>query len=286
MEGEPRARLRLASIGLAAVIAVSAAPASAAKTPVARRSAVGVDLRWWSSENTGSVFPIEPFFHYEVIPDLFLDVDLAFAPQVGGISFAADDPGARFGLGNPTVGAHYAASTAGEKMTWFAGLRVGLPLAQLGGLESDRANDLASAANAHGDFYRWVPELLPLVGRIGFEAQPRPGFWLRLPVDLMMLVPTTGRRELKGGMVTRFEMEGQSKGGVGGGGALQFVISNGFRTRRDDLAQIAIEPYFVFDNDRVFVRFGLILAVDEPLGPAFFDGGVLATDLRIGGHLR
>src|SRR5204863_223471 len=82
---------------------------------------------------------------------------------------------------------------------------------------SDRANDLASAANAHGDFYRWVPELLPLVARFGLELQPTPGLWIRLPWELTALVPTTDRREVKGGLIARFEIEGQSKRGVGGG---------------------------------------------------------------------
>jgi hypothetical protein len=286
MSGDLRSLLRLASIGLAAGIAVFAAPAGAAKTPIERRTAVGVELRWWSTTSYGSVFPIEPFFHYEVTPNVFLDADLAVAPQGGGNSFGFTDSGASFGLGNPTVGVHYASSTEGERMTWFAGVRIGLPLAQLGGVSSDQANDLASAANAHGDFYRWVPELLPLVGRVGFDAHPSPGLWIRLPLDLMILVPTTSRRELKGGMVARFEIEGQSTSGVGAGGALQLVISNGFRTRDDDPVQMAMEPYFVFDNDRVFVRFGLIFALDRPLGPAFNEGGLLATDLQIGGHLR
>lgn len=286
MSGELRSLLRLASIGLAAVIAVSAAPARAGKTPIERRTAIGAELRWWSTTSYGSVFPIEPFFHYELIPDVFLDADLAVAPQLGGDAFGFSDSGARFGLGNPTVGLHYAHSTEGERMTWFAGLRVGLPLAQLGGLSSDEANDLASAANAHGDFYRWVPELLPFVGRVGFDSHPSTGLWIRLPVDLMILVPTTSRRKLKGGMVARFEIEGQSAGGLGAGGALQLVVSNGFRTRDDDPVQMAMEPYFVFDNDRVFVRFGLIFALDGPLGPALNEGGLLATDLQIGGYLR
>jgi hypothetical protein len=283
---EPKLFCPLSSIGLAAVIAVSAAPLGAAETPVERRTAIGADVRWWSAARAGSVFPIVPFFHYEVIPNLFLDADLAFAPQVGGRSFGVDDPGARFGLGNPTVGAHYGTSTEGERVTWFAGARIGLPLAQLGGVDSDRANDLASAANAHGDFYRWVPELLPIVGRLGFDAQPMPGLWLRLPLDLMVLVPTTDRRQVKEGIIARFEIEGQTKLGVGGGGALEVVVSDGFRTRDQDIAQIAMEPYFVFDNDRMFVRFGIILALDRPLGPGFNEGGVIATDLQIGGHLR
>ena len=180
----------------------------------------------------------------------------------------------------------YATSTKGARATWYAGARIGAPLATLGDLHSDRANDLASASGGFGDFYRWVPELMPLVVTAGFEAHPSRRLWLRVPMDIVVLVPTTDRREAKAGLIMRFEIEGQSRAGVGGGAALQLVASNGFRTREDDRAQTALEPYFVFDNDRFFTRFGVLMAVDRPLGFALEQGGVLAAHLQIGGHLR
>lgn len=279
-------RLFIASIGLFALGALAASPAAAAETPVMRRSAVGADLRWWSTERSGSVFPMVPFFHYEVLPSLFVDAELAFAPQSGGDpGFGMEAVSSRFGLGNPMVGAHYASSSEGGGATWFAGVRFGLPLASVGDLHSDRANDLASAASAHLDFYRWVPELFPIIGTVGFEARPSRGFRVRFPVELMLLPAITDRRELKQGFSARLELEGQSRLGIGGGGALQLVVSDGFRTRREDEAQAAIEPYFVYDNDRFFMRFGILFAVDAPLGPFIEKGGVLSTNFQIGGHL-
>jgi hypothetical protein len=283
----PRLLTRLASIGIAAAIATLAAGADASSIPIARRSAVGAELRWWNSERGGASLPLVPFFHYEVIPDLFIDAELAIAPLIGGDTVSGlEDVSARLGLGNWTVGAHYASTTSGGGMTWFAGARVGLPLATLGDLHSDRANDLASASAAHADFYRWVPELVPLIGTAGFEAHPTAGFWLRFPVDFMVLIPTTDRRETKRGFVGRIELEGQSEGGVGAGGALQLAVSDGFRTLQEDQAQAAIEHYFVYDNDRFFMRFGVLMALDEPLGPGVFEGGVLSARLTMGGHLR
>lgn len=276
-----------ASIGFAVVVAASAsAPAVAASTPVARRSAVGADVGWWSTERNGSVFATVPFVHYEIVPDLFLDFDVALAPQSGGQPISGlEGTGPRLGLGNPMLGAHYAASDAENEMTFFAGLRVGVPLATLGDLDSDRANDLASAASGHEDFYRWVPEVVPFVATAGFEAHPTRRLWLRMPVNVILLVPTTERREAKAGFSTRFEIEGQSRLGVGGGAALQLVLSDGFRTRREDRAQVALEPYFVFDNDRFFGRLGLLLAIDPPLGPGIAQGGVATTHMQFGGHL-
>lgn len=277
-------RLLGALIGLLGPLAAS--PAGGAETPVARRTAVGADLRWWATERNGSVFPIVPFVHYEVFPDIFIDAELAFAPQSGGSPiFGQEEVSSRFGLGNPMLGAHYATSNEGVGTIWFAGLRLGVPLATLGDMHSDQANDLASAANAHLEFYRWVPAQFPIVATVGFEARPTPGLRLRLPIDLMLLPPTSDIRTFKQGIAARFEIEGQSRWGIGGGGALQLVVSDGFRTRREDIAQAAIEPYFVYDNDRFFIRFGILFAVDNPLGPFIEKGGVLATNFQIGAHL-
>jgi hypothetical protein len=245
-----------------------------------------VDVRWWSTERTGSVFSIVPFVHYEVLPDLFVDFDFAVAPQSGGSSVPGlADVGARLGLGNPTLGARYVSTNEDSSLTLSVGGRVGLPLATLGDLQSDRANDLASAANGHADFYRWVPELMPLAATACIELHPSRALWLRLPVEALLAVPTTARRELKTGVVARFEIEGQSRDGVGGGAALQIAVSDGFRTRDEDRAQVAIEPYFGVDNDRFFGRFGLLMALDPPLGPGFLEGGVITAHVQAGGHL-
>jgi len=257
----------------------AATPARAAKTPVIRRSAVGVDFHWWSAERTGSVFPIVPYFHYEIIPDVFVDGDLAMAPQV-------DEDARRFVFGNPTGGLHYASTTAGGALTWFVGLRAAAPVATAGDLDSDRAGDYASAASAHYDVYRWIPEMVPLLLTFGLEVNPVRALWLRLPITPMLYVPTTSRREGKAGVEARFEIEGISSIGLGGGYALQVIGSNAFRTRMEDRAQVATEPYLVFDNDTVISRLGILIAADPPLGLGFTEGGVVALHLEIGGHLK
>jgi hypothetical protein len=280
-------RLLVAWIGLFGLGPLAASRAGAAETPVVSRTAVGADLRWWTGERTGSVFPIVPFVHYEVLPGLFIDGELAFAPQSGGSSnFGQEKVDSRFGIGNPMLGAHYATATEGAGTMGFVGLRLGIPLASLGGLHSDRANDLASAAGAHYEFYRWVPELFPIVATGGFESRVTQGLRLRFPIDLMLLPPTSELRELKKGFAARFEIEGQAENGVGAGAALQIVVSDGFRTVREDEAQVSLEPYFVYDNDRFFLRFGILLAIDPPLGPSLFPfGGLFATNFQIGAHL-
>lgn len=286
----------IAGAGFFAAALASPEGAEAGSTPVYRKTSFGLDFRWWNSEDGGAVFPLVPFAHYEVKPGLFVDLELAFAPQSGGRNFSgttyydpfnpeADEGISRFGLGNPMLGAHYSTGDKNSSASGFFGLRLGLPLASLGDLDSDRANDLASATYGHADFYRWVPELFPLVGTAGFEAHPKPGLWLRMPVDFMVLFPTSDRRVTKSGVVARFEIEGQSDVGWGGGGALQLVVSDGFRTRRDDIAQVAIEPYFIYDAEHFFLRFGVMTALDRPLGFGLSRGGVVSADMKIGGSL-
>lgn len=264
--------LVLAAIG-------AAAPARAAETPVTRRSALGVDFRWWSAERVGSVFPMVPFFHYEIIPNLFVDLDVAMAPQT-------DEDAGRFAIGNPTGGLHYARTTANGALTWFTGLRAGAPLATAGDLDSDLAGDYASAASGHYEVYRWIPEMVPLLLTFGLEAHPTRSVWLRVPITPMLFVPTTSRRDAKAGVEARFEVEIVSDMGLGGGYALQVIGSNAFRTRDEDRAQFATEPYLVFDNDVFLSRLGLLIAADSPLGLGLEEGGVMALHLEIGGHLN
>lgn len=273
------------SAAVAAAMTLTSSGALAADPPP--RLVIGGDLRWWSGDTTGSVFPIVPFVHYEVVPRVVLDFDFPIAPQSGGRSFGAleDEPKSRFGLGNPMLGAHVESAERGSPFVFLGGIRVGIPLASFGDVDSDRAGDLASAANAHADFYHWVPELFPMVASLGFEAHPSGGLWIRLPLEIMLLVPTTERRTVKTGISARFEMEGRGASGFGGGGALQLVVSDGFRTRREDTAQTSIEPYFIYDSGRFFVRFGIITALDRPLGFGLEKGGVISADLRVGGGL-
>src|SRR5690348_16327384 len=104
-------RVFLGAVGaeLAAFITLSSGAAEAASTHTTRRTWVGGDVRWWISENGGSVFPIVPFFHYEVVTGVFLDFDWPIAPQDGGRTFTEPyQPKSRFGLGNPMLGAHVA----------------------------------------------------------------------------------------------------------------------------------------------------------------------------------
>ena len=101
----------------------------------------------------------------------------------------------------------------------------------------------------------------------------------------MVFIPTTSRRDGKGGFEARFEIEGVSPMGLGGGYALQVIGSNAFRTREEERVQLASEPYVVFDDDSLFFRLGLLLALNRPLGFALEEGGVLAPHLEVGGHL-
>lgn len=267
----------LRTTALAAVVLATlcwSASAAAEAPPVERRRAVGIDSYVWAIP--GYTFVLAPFFHYEVASGLFADVDLAFAPT-SGLNQAG------VGLGNPTLGVHYAASDARSRLTRFLGVRVGLPLATAGNADSDFAGQFGSTASAYYDPYRFSVEHMPFIGLLGLELHPIAALWLRLPVEPMLLVPTAKQFALRLGVQSRFEIEGRGQNGAGGGLALQAVVGNLFPPgRTNDRAQLAVEPYFAFDNGTVIVRAGVLVAIDDPLGP----GGLMTGHFQLGAHLR
>src|SRR5262249_37070358 len=142
--GSTRWRAAGACSILACVCTISGS-AEAAVTPITRRSAIGGDVYWGSSRrgglSGGSVFGLVPFFHYELVKDVFFDAQLPFAPYFG--------PSTYFGLGNPTAGAHYAASFLDDRVTWFVGGRLSAPLASIDSRGWQTANAAAATALAY-----------------------------------------------------------------------------------------------------------------------------------------
>lgn len=266
-------RTAAALVGLATL----GAPASAAAEapPLERRSAAGLDTYFWPS--SGVTFVLAPFFHYELKRGLFADVTLAFAPET------VSNQTSRFGLGNPTLGVHYAASDARNVLTRFLGVRFGLPLATAGSADSDVAGQAGAIATSYYDPYRFSVEHVPFIGLFGLELHPVPALILRLPVEPMLFVPMAKEYALRGGVQARLEIEGRAPNGVGGGFAVQGVAGNLFpQGFKKDRAQFAAEPYFAFDNGTVIARAGLLFSVDDPLGPL----NVTSAHLQLGGHLR
>ncbi|WP_437589479.1 hypothetical protein [Sorangium sp. So ce1000] len=288
--------LQAFALAVSAAAPLLAAPSEAhAWDPVVHRSDAGVDLYLWSARDFGTSLAAVPFVQFEPTPDLFINLKFPLALSFEGPG-DFQDPGrqSRAALGNPTFTLYY--SDAGRKLTWYAGGRAGLPLGAIDGYDWYAARGFAAAAMAYYDLHLWASNALPVGGLGGIEYRFGRSFVLRAGGDLTFFVPVRDRRwrggiefiddsdDLDAVFQAKVEPEFQSRSGFGGGVALQtvWVPSSVY----DDQGQVSLLPYFVYDSQKTFfMRAGLLLALDEPLGPAFDRGQVASLYLQFGGHI-
>ncbi|KYF77974.1 hypothetical protein [Sorangium sp. So ce394] len=280
------------AVSAAAPLLAASAPAHA-WDPVVHRSDAGVDLYLWSARTLGASTAVVPFLQFEPTPDLFINLKFPLALSLNGPGDLEDprDGQARAGLGNPTFTLYYA--DIDGKLTWYAGGRAALPLGVVDDYDWRWATAYASAAMAYYDLHLWAADALPIGGLGGIEYRFGRSFVLRAGGDLTFFVPLQdrGRRgfiddsdDLDVVFQAKVEPEFQSRAGFGGGVALQtvWVPSSVY----NDQGQVSLLPYFVYDSQKTFfMRAGLLLALDEPLGPAFDRGRVTSLYLQFGGHI-
>lgn len=253
--------------------------------PMARRTAIGLDMHLWSAKRSGTGMPMVMFFSSALGDSASVDVRLPMSFVFGAGS--ADRSAAA--VGNPTVTVLYAPSSGG--FTWFVGGRLAAPLASVSSSsEFETALLYGTYAMAFRDLHLWIPNYIPLGFRIGLEYQSHGNFFLRTSFDPTLYFPF-GRAS--GAKVTfihqmRAEIEGRSDAGFGAGFGLQYVHiateDNGFS--RGDSVQTAMEPYFVYESKKAFfMRAGWLVALDTPLGFGFDQGRVASFHLGIGSQL-
>lgn len=280
------------AVSAAAPLLAASSPAHAWH-PVVHRSDAGVDLYLWSARDLGASTAVVPFIQFEPTPDLFINLKFPLALSLNGPGDLEDlrDGQSRAGLGNPTFTLYHA--DIDGKLTWYAGGRAGLPLGVVDDYDWRWATGFASAAMAYYDLHLWASDALPIGGLGGIEYRFGRSFVLRAGGDLTFFVPLQdgGRRgflddsdDLDVVFQAKVEPEFQSRAGFGGGVALQtvWVPSSVY----DDRGQVSLLPYFVYDSQKTFfMRAGALLALDEPLGPAFDRGRVASLYLQFGGHI-
>jgi len=255
------------------------------------RAGAGAEIYWFSAKDFGSTFPVIPYGIFELSPTLLFDfhVPLALATNVTGFSATSK---AGVGLGNPTIGLTYV-STEG-RTSWHFGGRIGIPLA--GASDSptwQAANALAAYSMALWDVQYWAYKYVPIGVRVGVEHEATQRLFLRADLEPTLFAPLdTNKSALGNSQKTlllyqlRLELEGRSESGWGGGLGLQVVhaISEGGAFGDEDNAQGALEPFFSYDSATTFARFGLLIAMDSPLGPGFDKDKVAALRVNIGSH--
>ncbi|XXT18580.1 hypothetical protein WME94_50965 [Sorangium sp. So ce429] len=277
----------------AAAPLLAAAPAAHAWDPPVHRSDAGVDLYLWSAQYNGTSLAAVPFVQFEPTPDLFINLQFPVALSIdsrrGGLDLRSES---RAGLGNPTFALYY--SDIDGKLTWYAGGRLSLPLGAVDDADWRWATSSAGRAMALYDTHLWAADALPIGGFGGIEYRFGRPFVLRAGGDLTFFpslsdeprrVGYLGSNDLDVVFQAKVEPEFQSRAGFGGGVSLRMAWVPTAPDVIDD-AQTSLMPYFVYDSQKTFfMRAGLLLALDEPLGPAFDRERVASLYLQFGGHI-
>jgi hypothetical protein len=271
----------LAVLAATPVLLVSS-EAHAEWDPVMHRSDAGAEMYLWSADFVGTTTPIIPFFQVEPTPDLFLGfrfpVALTYLNRFNA------------GLGNLPAFSIWYSDIAG-KLNWYIGGRVAGPLGLIDDNGWRTATGRAAGAMGGYDLFLWAWDTLPFGALGGIEYRFADFFVLRAGGDLMFYPGLGGNDRFfagRGGdfdviFQTKVEPEFQSDIGVGGGLS---VMAWAAPTWAGDYAQILLLPYFAYDSQKTFfMRVGALLALDEPLGPAFDRGRVASIYLQLGGHL-
>jgi hypothetical protein len=248
--------------------------------PDTHRSGAGVELYPWASD-LGFHTAFIGFANIEAVDTFFIDPSL---PIAGAI---ASEPGeeARAGLGNPSVAFRYAPKHG--MVRWWIGGGLAAPLNAVDEDDWNLAVFRASMAMGFYNHYLWAEDAFPTWFTWGVDIRPIDILSIQFSGEPIVYVDVDDggvfgdNDDVELGLQNRFGVELRDpQTGVGGGAHFKFVY---FPTVDGDNFQAALEPFFAYTGDVFFVRFGLLFALDEPLGPPFDDGKVFSQHATLGG---
>jgi len=183
--------------------------------------------------------------------------------------------------GNPTIGAHHVARVA--KPFWITGGgSLGIPLIE------DNNFIAQSIPRGLWNAHHHVHDILPLQARLGLEYHVSI-VQLRAHLEPSLWIPIAGNDDVHGAFYHAAEIQlGHT---VGGGLRLQGVaygpdygsLSRSGLTGGSDHYQFALSPFFVVHRDIGFLRLGVLMPMDEGLGPPFEEswGFLFATGINL-----
>jgi hypothetical protein len=190
-----------------------------------------------------------------------------------------------FVLGNASLNLRHELK-AGQRTFVTIGGGLGLPLLNED-TQDRRFFELPNVSRALYDFHEFYPNQVPM--RLGAAVEGHVGelVILRLAGDLVAMLGFEDNDEME--MSFQHAAEIQIGHRWGGGFRIQGVAlptfeSTGVRSSFEgDLYQVAMEPFFAYEGDMLFGRVGLLLPMDEALGPPFSQSFAfrLSTGFRI-----
>ena len=169
--------------------------------------------------------------------------------------------------GNPSLGAHGVAKV-GRQFWIIGGGSIGIPL--LAEMDDDYWRG-AMVPRALWNMQHYLPDIMPFQARFGLEYHAR-FFALRGELEPSLWAPLGDNDDLHGSF--QHAVEFQFGHAIGGGLRVQgIVVGPSFRLVRggeaDDHYQLALSPFFQITREMGFLRTGLMLPMDEQLGPPF-----------------
>jgi hypothetical protein len=255
---------------------------SRAGIPLNRRGGFGVDtasFTYGDGDFSGVIMDLTA--SVPVAPKTFLGVRLPL-----GLTIAENQLGDRTlaVLGNIPVEVRHVIRYPSNIWVTY-GLALSLPT--LSGQAHGPDNyEAPAAARAYWDLHELFPDIVP----IGFGAAGEwHGDFIALRAEFQAITYFPMARNDTADMVLQHAIEVQFGHRVGGGFRLQGIWLPTFseldiaHSLEGELYQAALEPFFAFEHRSMFMRLGIMMPLDQPLGPPFEEawGFRFATGLRI-----
>lgn len=187
---------------------------------------------------------------------------------------------APFNVGNPTIGASYVGRVM-KKLWITGGGDLGMPL--IPDRSSLPTSDIFQAAfpRALWNAHHYFPNIVPLTLNLGLEYHASI-VELRVELDPSLWFPLAGE-EFSGAFYHAAEI--QLGHGIGGGLRLQGVVFG----PTEDSYQAALQPFFVVSRELGYLRTGIMMPLNAPLGPPFGEtdngAGAWGFNVALGIHV-
>ncbi|WP_437754974.1 hypothetical protein [Sorangium sp. So ce1389] len=229
--------------------------------PLGRRGAIGVETSSFTGGDSDvSGIAIALFARMPFAGHTFLDVRVPFGLAMDERTDAV--------LGNVTLGAHHIAR-AGTRLWLTVGGAVGL--ATLSGQTQHHSSyEPVGASRAYWDLHEYFPSILPIHARLGAEAHFGP-LIARGQLEPVLYIPLGRNKEYE--VAIQHAAELQVGHGIGGGLRVQGMALPTFdnvsvrHAVARNLYVLALEPFLTIERKLTFLRAGLLLPLDEELGP-------------------
>lgn len=208
--------------------------------------------------------------------------------------------------GNPMIGGHHLLRLR-RGVVLSLGAALGLPL--LGEAETAEVSQeiqpgsseivtvrrevlgLRSIPSGYWNFHYYYHDALPLTARLGVELQ-RGAFHLRLQAEPTWLIALGDPPEPSANPYVRAQEPPPPENEASFQHAIELQVGHrlaaGLRLQgvvlgwAENTYQAAVEPFFAVEHDLAMLRLGVLLPLDEPLGPAFEE----SWGLRISAGVR